>query len=514
MTADDRPPKAPDVSAATDAPFLRMDSVSKTFGSIRALDQADFEVRSGEVMALVGENGAGKSTLVKILAGIYAPDEGRIRLGGEDIQLGGATRSGNAGIAVVQQERSLVATLSVADNVFLGDTRRGWRTSPKAIARAAQPYLEQVGLKVDARTPVERLSVAEQQLAEVARLIARDARVLIFDEPTAALADREIERVKAVVRSLREQGRSVVYVTHRLDEVFALADRVTVFRDGRSSAPVATSHVSLDELITMMLGGALAGLFPERTVAPGPLVLEVRDLLTEKLTTPVDLDVHRGEIVGLAGQLGSGASDVLRAIAGHEPRVSGRVSVDGRAMTSDSPAAAVRRGVGYSSSDRKHDGLFLQRTVVENLTSTALGAVSKSGWLRRGDERAMSERIARTFTIDLARLASLAGALSGGNQQKVAVGKWTGSRPSVLLIDEPTRGVDVGARAEIYGHLRSLADDGMAILIASSDAQEVLGLADTVVTYFKGAQVSVRRREDTDTRLLTREITHPRAVAS
>ena len=493
------------------APLLQLQSVSKSFGSIRALDHVDFEVRSGEVMALVGENGAGKSTLVKILAGMYSPDEGRISLAGRDVEFSGAIQSEHARIAVVQQELSLIPTLSIADNIFLGDTRRGWRTAPRALARDAAPFLVQVGLQdLDPLSRVERLSVAERQLVEVARLLARNAKVLIFDEPTAALADREIERVKAVVRALQYQGRSVIYVTHRLAEVFDLANRVTVFRDGRSNPPVATGDITLDELISMMLGGTLAALFPDRPDrAPGEVVLEVRNLLTQGLAEPVDLEVRAGEIVGLAGQLGSGASDTLRAIAGHEPRVSGSVTLGGRPVRSDSPVAAIRSGIGYSSSDRKRDGIFLQRTVVENLTSPSLGLVSTAGWLRRRAERAMSHRIAGTFTIDRARLRSPAGALSGGNQQKVAVGKWTGSRPRVLLVDEPTRGVDVGARAEIYSHLRSIATDGMGIVIASSDTQEVLGIADTVVAYFRGAQVSVRDRTDTDSRRLTREITHP-----
>ena len=498
------------------APLLEMRSISKSFGSIRALDQVDFEVGHGEVMALVGENGAGKSTLVKILAGMYAPDSGEIELAGRAVEFSGASQSEHAGIAVVQQELSLVPTLSIADNIFLGDTKRGWNTAPRVLALAAMPFLAQVGLEnLDPRGRVERLTVAERQLIEVARLLARDARVLIFDEPTAALADREIERVKSVVQSLQYQGRSIIYVTHRLDEVFDLADRVTVFRDGRSNPPVSTGDITLDALISMMLGGSLAALFPDRGGGrPGEVVLEVSDLLTDRLSAPVSLEVRAGEIVGLAGQLGSGAGDTLRAVAGHETLLSGSVTVAGRAVRANSPAAAIRSGVGYSSSDRKRDGIFLQRPVVENLTSPSLGLVSTAGWLSRRAERRMSDRIARVFTIDRARLGSMAGALSGGNQQKVAVGKWTGSRPRVLLVDEPTRGVDVGARAEIYSHLRSIAGDGMGIVFASSDTQEVLGISDTVAAFFRGAQVSVRAREDTDSRLLTREITHPRTDGS
>ena len=491
-------------------PLLEMRAVSKSFGSIRALDRVDFEVQSGEVMALVGENGAGKSTLVKILAGMYAPDEGRISLAGRPVEFSAASQSEHAGIAVVQQELSLVPTMSVADNVFLGDTRRGW-TAPRALALAARPFLVQVGLEgLDPLGRVERLTVAERQLIEVARLLARDAQVLIFDEPTAALADREIERVKAVVRALRSRGRSIIYVTHRLDEVFDLADRVTVFRDGRSNPPADTGGIDLDELISMMLGGSLAALFPERGEEVfGGAVLEVRGLLTDRLSAPVDLDVRAGEIVGLAGQLGSGAGETLRAAAGHEPRLAGTVKAGGEMVRPNSPSAAVRCGIGYSSSDRKRDGIFLQRPVVENLTSPSLGLVSAAGWLRRRAERALSSRIARTFTIDRTRLGSMAGALSGGNQQKVAVGKWTGPRPKVLLIHEPTRGVDVGARAEIYSHLRSIARQGMGIVVASSDSQEVLGISDTVAAFFRGARVSVRNRRDTDSALLTREITHP-----
>lgn len=492
-------------------PLLEMRGISKSFGSIRALDRVDFEVQSGEVMALVGENGAGKSTLVKILAGMYPPDEGRIGLAGRPAEFSGASQSEHAGIAVVQQELSLVPTMSAADNIFLGDTRRGWWTAPRALSLAARPFLAQVGLEgLDPLGRVERLTVAERQLIEVARLLARDARVLIFDEPTAALADREIERVKAVVGALRSQGRSIIYVTHRLDEVFDLADRVTVFRDGRSNPPADTARITLDELISMMLGGSLAALFPERgEEAFGGPALEVRGLLTDRLSAPVDLDVRAGEIVGLAGQLGSGAGETLRAVAGHEPRLAGTVKAAGRAVRPNSPSAAVRGGIGYSSSDRKRDGIFLQRPVVENLTSPSLGLVSTAGWLRRRAERAVSSRIARTFTIDRTRLGSAAGALSGGNQQKVAVGKWTGPRPTVLLIHEPTRGVDVGARAEIYSHLRSIARQGMGIVVASSDSQEVLGISDTVAAFFRGARVSVRNRRDTDSALLTREITHP-----
>ena len=500
----------------TDAPLLQMGYVSKSFGSIRALDVVDFEVLSGEVMALVGENGAGKSTLVKILAGMAVPDYGRIILAGEEVVFGRVTHSERAGIAVVQQESAVVPTMSIADNVFLGNSRRGWIATPRALARAAVPFLLQVGLQdLDPLGRVERLTAAERKLVEVARLLARDAKLLVFDELTETLTAGEIERVEAVVRALRYQGRSIIYVTRRLDEVFELADRVTVFRDGRSSLPVDTGDITRDDLISMMLGGSPASLFPDKgDSTPGEVVLEVRDLLAEGLATPVDLDVRAGEIVGLAGRVGSGAGDTLRAIAGRAPRLSGSVMVAGRSVPSGSQLAAIRSGIGYSSADRRKDGLFPQRSVVENLTSPSLGLVSTAGWMRRRAEQAMSYRVARTFTIDRARFRSPAGALSGASQQKVTLGRWMGAPSRILLVDEPTQGVDVGARAEIYRHLRAAAADGMGIVIASSDIREVLGIADTVVAYFRGDLVSVRDRDRTDPRLLVHEITNPQGRES
>ncbi|MBM3695745.1 MAG: sugar ABC transporter ATP-binding protein [Actinobacteria bacterium] len=482
----------------------------KRFGHIQALDHADFEVRAGEVMALVGENGAGKSTLVKILAGLYRPDAGEVLLDGEPFDLGGVLKAEHARIAVVQQELSLVPTLTIAENVFLGSSRgRTWR-SPHRLAAEAASYLERVGLGgLDPLRSIERLSVAERQLIEVARLVARDARILIFDEPTAALSEAETDGVKRVVRKLRDEGGSIIYVTHRLDEVFDLADRVTVFRDGRSQPPTAVSDLDVDELIHRMLGSRLEAMYPAHGTTRGEVVLSLEDLRGPGLAAPVGLEVRRGEIVGLAGQVGSGASALLQVVSGTVTSFGGRVRVDGKAVPPFNISAAIRMGIGYASSDRKKDGLFLGRKVSENLTAPSLHLVSRTGWVMRSRERSMGERIAALFKIDPGRLRSIAGTLSGGNQQKVAVGKWLGPEPAVLLVDEPTRGVDVGARAEIYGNLRDLAEQGMAVVFASSDVQEILGLADTIVTFFRGEMVSIRRRQDTNTATIMREITHP-----
>jgi ribose transport system ATP-binding protein len=489
--------------------YLRMEGISKRFGSIRALVDVAFEVRLGEVMALVGENGAGKSTLVKILVGLHRPDDGRILLEGRETDLSSVRRAEEARIAIVQQELSLVRTLSIAENVFLGDTRvPAWRT-PGRLTAMAEPFLARVGLGgMDPRTPVAYLSVAERQLIEIARLIARDARILILDEPTAALSDREIARVMEVVRGVRAEGRSVVYVTHRLGEVFELADRVTVFRDGRSQEAVHVRDLDLDGLVERMLGGVLEHLYPPRSSGFGEVVLQVRGLETPGLRAPVDLEVRSGEIVGLAGQLGSGSVALLRGLAGAAPRL-GSVLVRGTALRPHSIRRAVRAGVVFCSADRKDDGLFLQRSVVENLSSTALGRVSAGGWLSGRRERRLAGEIAQRFRVDATRLGSPAGTLSGGNQQKVALGKWLAPEPAVLVVDEPTRGVDVGARSEIYRHLRGLADSGLAIVFASSDMQEVLGLADTVATFYRGRPVNVSPVAETSASAVTREVMHP-----
>ncbi|MBI4259924.1 MAG: sugar ABC transporter ATP-binding protein [Actinobacteria bacterium] len=486
-----------------------MEGVSRTFGSIRALSEVDFELRAGEVMALVGENGAGKSTLVKILVGLHRPEAGRILIDGREADLSTPGKAGDAGIAVVQQELSLVPTLSIAENVFLGNTRVGrWRT-PGRLAEMAAPFLEMVGLGgIPAARPASWLKVAERQLVEVARLLARDARVLILDEPTAALSDREIARVMQVVRTVRDEGRSVIYVTHRLAEVFELADRVTVFRDGRSHPPTPVSQLDLDALVERMLGVPLDHLYPPRASGLGEVVLSVEDVSAAGLAAPVRLAVRAGEIVGLAGQLGSGATSLLQAVAGAQPRA-GEVLVGDTPVPPHAVGLAVGAGIAYCSADRKQDGLFLIRSVLENLSSPSLDLVSSGGWLSRRAERRLTSGVAEVFRIDRRRLGSAAGNLSGGNQQKVALGKWIGRRPAVLLVDEPTRGVDVGARAEIYGHLRRLAEAGLAVVFASSDIQEVLGLSDTIVTFYRGRLVSSTPAGDTDAARVMRDVMHP-----
>jgi len=489
-----------------------MRGIAKHYGSVAALQGVDFTLARGEVMALLGENGAGKSTLVKILAGLERPDSGTIELGGHPVKLRSPGQSLQAGVAYVTQELSIVGALSVAENICLGgDSRAIW--TAKRLADQVRPHLALVGLgEVDPAMPAGALSLAQQQLVEIARLLSRNARILILDEPTAALSDAEIEKVKAVVRRLAEEGRSVIYVTHRLGEVFEIADRVTIFRNGRSFPPVRVQDIDIDALIEHLLGRRLDQMFPARSGNRGEIVLSARDLIAPGLATPVSFDLRAGEMLGLAGQLGSGAAALVRAIAGVLPRERGTVLLRGRALRPDSLREAIAHGIAYCSDDRKRDGIFAVRRVVENLTAPSLSRITVGGLLSRQRERDIARRLASFFEIAAGRFASQAGKLSGGNQQKVALGKWLGTEPAVLLVEEPTRGVDVGARAEIYRHLRALADRGLAIVFASSDNQEVLGLADSVASFFRGRIVRIVPTEQLDEAALLRDVTHPAAL--
>ncbi|MDQ0467326.1 sugar ABC transporter ATP-binding protein [Labrys wisconsinensis] len=494
--------------------MLRMTKIAKRYGAAVALESVDLEVRRGEVMALLGENGAGKSTLVKILAGVETPDAGTIEIAGTPRAIRSPVQSQAAGIAYVAQELSIVETLSVAENVFLGDGSVGVWRSPARLARLAGPFLARVGLDhVDPLQAAGSISVAERQLVEIARLLSRKAVIAILDEPTAALSDAEIARVKAAVRALSAEGCAIVYVTHRLGEVFELAGRVTIIRNGRSFPPVATASLDVDGLIERMLGRRLDQMFPPRAEAFGETLLAVEAGLCRGLQAPLSFRLRQGEILALAGQVGSGANAVLRMLAGTVPAQQGRLTLAGRPYAPRSIADAIAAGVGYCSDDRKRDGIFAARSLVENLSAPALDRVTRLALIDAGAERAHTRTIAGQFGLDPDRLGRLAGHLSGGNQQKVALGKWIGLPPRLLLVEEPTRGVDVGARAEIYRHLRAQAQAGLAILFSSSDTQEVLGLADRVATFYHGRLVGLAEAAAHTVESITRDVTHPDLAA-
>ncbi len=488
---------------------LEVRSVTKAFGPIVALNDVSFTLRRGEIHALVGHNGAGKSTLVKILSGIVSPDQGEILVGGTPVTLANARQAQAAGIAVVEQELSLVPALTVLENILLGRVGAG-RRSRGADRRQVQALLSRLGLNgVGPDTVAEDLSMAERQLVEIARALSRDARILILDEPTATLGEREIQRVFAGVRELANAGSSVIFVSHRLGEVLDLCSRVTVFRDGRMIASRPAAEMSRESIVELMLGKVAEKSRVERrgSAARDGLVV-IEQLSVPGRVSEFGLRANGGEIVAIAGQVGSGTSEVLRALAGLVPDARGRVTIAGRPMRLGTPQRAIRAGAIFASNDRKSEGLFLHQSVARNLLATRLKAVSHGGVLNPRRFAALSQRLAKLIGFDGKRLGTAAETLSGGNQQKVFLGRCLEKAGTTLLLfDEPTRGVDVGGRADIHNLVRHAASTGNCVIFASTELDEIIDLADTVVTMFAGRIVQVGRREDMTAASILAEMT-------
>ncbi len=465
---------------------LRARGIGKSFPGVRVLQDVDFEIGAGEVVALVGENGAGKSTLMKVLAGIHRPDAGELQLDGQPLVLRSPLDALRAGVALIHQELSLCDNLTVAAALFLGaELRTGPFLRSAAMVAAARPWLQRLGLDVDARTPVGALSPGQKQLLEIARALRANARVLIMDEPTSSLTLAETERLFAVVRELRAQGVGIVYISHRLGEVKAIADRVVGLRDGKNSGELAREQISHERLVALMVGRTLS--HARRTAhAPGDVVLCVRGLRTAAFPrAEVSLQLRAREIVGIAGLLGAGRSELLRALFGADRALGGAIEVGGTPLVAHGPAQAAARGLVLVPEDRKQQGLVLGMSVAQNLSLPTLRA--RGRWLDRRYEGELAARSIEQLAIATAGPGQAVGTLSGGNQQKVVFGKWLAANPRVLLLDEPTRGVDVGARAQIYARLHELAAAGLAILFVSSELEEVLTLADRALVMRSGA---------------------------
>ena len=495
--------------------LLSLAKITRSFGAIHALKDVSFDVKPGEVMGLVGENGAGKSSLVKIIGGFDPGFSGQLTFANKQVRFSGPVMAERAGIAIAQQELSLIPTMSVAENVLLVGDNVPKIATKRQLIKLVKPFLSEVGLDyIDPATSVERLSVGERHLVEVARLIAHDPQLLILDEPTAALGETDSIRILEMVERLVKRGKSVIYVSHRLDEIFKICDRITILRDGRSVAVKNTRGLSVSELVNLMLGRELENMFPKRISSSSKTpLLKVRNLWPDGLLDPVDLDIFPGEILGLAGQLGSGTGEILSAIAGAHPIRGGSLEMDGDVFMPKTPNDAIKAKIAYCSEDRKHDGLFLGRPIIENLSSTALKRIANFGILQPSAEYSLANDIANGFTIDNSRLPSEAGVLSGGNQQKVALGKWLAINPKVILVNEPTRGVDVGARAEIYQTLHKLAKKGTAIVIASTDLQEIANLPTRIIAFYRGLKVSELGYEEVSAENILTQITDPFGAA-
>ncbi len=493
-------------------PLIKLTNIRRNFGAIQALRGVDFEIGAGEVIGLVGENGAGKSTLVKIISGFDNGYSGEYSFQGKSVRFTNPGKAESAGIAIAQQELSLIPTMTVAENIFLTGHNVPVFSTRRSLAKRTRPYLDEVGLTdVDPLTKVERLSVGEQHLVEVARLIAHDPKVLVLDEPTAALGESDSIRILEMVTRLAERGKSIIYVSHRLDEIFKVCNRITVLRDGESQATKRADSLNVDLLVELMLGRELSNMFPPRNSgSQAPQVLmKVRNLWPDGLVEPLDFDIRVGEILGLAGQLGCGSGEILGAIAGAHQTRSGQLTMDGQDFLPNRPKQAIAKKIGYCSENRKHDGLFLGRPIFENLTSPALETISRHGWNFGNLEKQTAHTIGESFTVDVSRLTAEAGVLSGGNQQKVALGKWLAISPKIILVNEPTRGVDVGAKAEIYQKLRDLADGGAAVVVASTDMLEISNLPDRILTFYRGMQVGEARQSDISMAGILKQITDP-----
>jgi len=464
-----------------------MRGISKAFPGVQALSDARMELRPGEVHVLLGENGAGKSTLMKILCGQYPGDSGAVELDGEQIALSSPHEAEKLGLIMIHQELNLVGGLTVAQNIYLGHEPTNWGLIDGARMRqGARDLLRRLGSDLEPDLMVGTMSVAQQQLIEIAKALRERPRVLVMDEPTAALADAEIAALFEVIRSLCEEGVAVVYISHRMNEIFEIGDRITVMRDGSTIGTRSLSEMDIDQLIQMMVGRALQEQFPKRDVEPGEEVLRVDGIARQGALAPASFSIHAGEILGLGGLMGSGRTELARAIFGADPVDEGQIFVDGRPVAGRGPRAAIAAGIGFVTEDRKQLGLVLQLSVAQNITLTNLDAVQRSGLLSLGREEACADALVERLGIRIASLDQLVVNLSGGNQQKVVIAKWIAANCRVLILDEPTRGVDVGAKAEIYELIGELIDQGAAILLISSEMPELLGLADRIAVMHEG----------------------------
>ncbi|GAB3663189.1 sugar ABC transporter ATP-binding protein [Nocardioides korecus] len=504
------------MSTAAPPAALELRDVAKSFGAVRALRSGSLRVEHGSIHALVGENGAGKSTLVKVVAGVYRRDAGDLLLDGAPVDFGSTAESKAAGIAVIYQEPTLFPDLSVTENIFMGRQLLGpgRRIDRAAMHAEAERLFAGLGVRIDPRRPALGLSIADQQIIEIAKAISLDAKVLVMDEPTAALSGVEVERLFTVARRLRDEGRGLVFISHRFDEVFDLCDTVTVMRDGAYVDTLPTTGTTIDQMVSLMVGRDVGELFPKTPATLGDPVLEVAGLTSAGVFHDVSLTVRAGEIVGLAGLVGAGRSEIARAIFGIDGYDEGTVTLAGRAVRRHDPRAAIRAGMAFIPEDRRKQGLVIDASVSRNVAGVVRRGLSRAGVLTgRAEDRAAAPWAAR-LEVKTNALDMNAATMSGGNQQKVVIAKWLATEPSLLIIDEPTRGIDVGTKAEVHRLLSELAGQGMAIVMISSELPEVLGMADRVLVVCEGRLTADIARDDATPENVMRAATSTREVSA
>lgn len=489
----------------TPAARLRADQISKSFSGVHALTDVSLDVRAGEVLALLGENGAGKSTLLRVLSGEHAPDAGRLLVDGTAMSFASPEEAHQAGLRVIQQEPEIIPHVSVAENIYLGALpRRGPVFDKRALFGQVRKDLAEYGF-TEALNPAmlgSELSAAQRQLVEILRALAGTVRVIAFDEPTSSLSDHEVEALFGLIRRLRADGVAIVYVSHRMPEIFAIADRVAVLRDGRYVGDRLVAETDTAELVRMMVGRDLTDMFVRETRIPGEVMLSVSGVSTEDVHD-ISLQVRAGEVVGIGGLVGAGRSELALALVGNVPMQHGQVAVDGRSVRLRAPADALRAGIGFAPEERKAQALVLRRSIRDNISLAILARLSRLRVVGRRAEREIADKYVRQLSIRTPSIEQEVGNLSGGNQQKVVLARWLARRPKVLILDEPTRGVDVGAKAEIYSIINDLAQEGMALLVISSEMPELLGLSDRIVVMHAGRVTGeLDRNEATEEKVL------------
>ncbi|MDN7244958.1 sugar ABC transporter ATP-binding protein [Planococcus shenhongbingii] len=486
--------------------MIKMNNISKSFSGNQVLKDVQFSLEKGEIHALMGENGAGKSTLMKILTGIYSRDSGTVEVKGKEVHFTSPKQAEEAGIAVIHQELNILPHLSITDNLFLGKEETFGRSGilkTKDMREKARKALSELGLNVDPSQPASTLSVGQQQIVEIAKALSAEAEVIVMDEPTAALTDREIDTLFATIRNLQSKGVSFIYISHRMEEIFSLCDRITILRDGQYVGDRNINETSFEEIVQMMVGRELGERFPERNAKIGEVKLAVKGLSRKDCFENVSFEIRKGEVLSIAGLMGAGRTEVAQSLFGYKKADTGTIELDGRQVKIDKPKTAKELGIGYVTEDRKSEGLIVDFSVEENVSMTNFSSISKNGLISKDKERSLYDRMVKRLGIRTSGPTQTAKSLSGGNQQKVVIAKWLGIEPELLILDEPTRGVDVGAKKEIYSIINELAERGVAILMISSELPEVIGMADRVIVMHEGkVTADLPKQEMTQERIM------------
>ncbi|MGJ7913631.1 sugar ABC transporter ATP-binding protein [Neobacillus sp. LXY-1] len=480
-------------------PVIEMKGINKAFSGNKVLENVEFQLLPGEVHALMGENGAGKSTLMKILTGIYERDQGTVWVKGKEVHFQNPKEAEKAGIAVIHQELNIIPHLSVYENMFLGKEITFGRfgvTNDKEMKKKTKEYLNRLGIDMDPTVEAGSLSVGQQQMIEIARAVAANTEVLIMDEPTAALTEREIESLFKVIASLKKEGVGIVYISHRMEEIFQICDRISVLRDGQFIDVKSINETSFDEIVRLMVGRQLGERFPERNIEIGEERFRVENLTRKGNFEKINFSVHKGEILGVAGLMGAGRTEIMQAIFGFRPHDEGRVFIDNKEISIKTPFDAIQTGIAFVTEDRKSQGLILELSVRENYSVTNLNKISKNGLISSQKENRLVDEMIEKLKVKTSGRELSVKSLSGGNQQKIVIGKWMGIDPKILILDEPTRGVDVGAKKEIYQLMNELTKLGVSIIMVSSELPEILGMSDRIIVIHEGKLTATIQRSE------------------